>query len=153
MDKVLMVLGTCVVLPIAVVFIIMYKSKHETDRKTDIVLTALEKNPNVNVESIMTSFSKKANFDKTIKERIVSQLQNGIIMGLIGLGLLSYTFYMDYVGGMSTEILEMFYLGGFIMLAMGIAYLISFFISKKYFAKEMNESEAQEKENVDQIAE
>ena len=43
-------LGICVVLPVLIVWLIMRKQTNDTNKRTEIILAALEKNPNLQIE-------------------------------------------------------------------------------------------------------
>ena len=42
-------LGICVVLPVLIVWLIMRKQTNDTNKSTEIILDALEKNPNLQI--------------------------------------------------------------------------------------------------------
>ena len=79
-----------------------------------------------------------------MKERLLKKLMWGSIVTAVGTGLLGYTLYMDFPGGMQTTELRGWYLFGGVTLLIGLAILLVFFISKRMLAKELEmESEKQ----------
>ena len=46
-------LGICVVLPVLIVWLIMRKQTNDTNKRTEIILAALEKNPNLQIEEFI----------------------------------------------------------------------------------------------------
>ena len=69
-------LGIGVVLPIVIVALsLRHKLESEKNRK-DIILAALEKNSNINVEELVKKMNKP---DKLIKEKLLSKFQWGIL--------------------------------------------------------------------------
>ena len=105
-----------------------------TNQRTQIVLAAIEKNPEMDLEELMTKISPKK---KLLKEKLLSKLQTGNIAAFIGIGFLICAIYVDFVGGMTSNDLGMLYLAGAILLGVGIAFLISYSKGKKMLAKEM----------------
>ena len=130
------------VLPIVVVWLAIRSEMNKTNQRTQIVLAAIEKNPDMDLEELMKKISPQK---KLLKERLLSKLQAGCITTFIGIGFLICDIYVDFVGGMTSNDLRMLYLAGAILLAVGIAFLISYSKGKKMLAKEI---EAEEKKLI-----
>ena len=122
------------VLPIVVIWLTIRNEMNKTNQRTQIVLAAIEKNPDMDIEELMAKISPKK---KLLKEKLLSKLQTGNITTFIGIGFLICAIYVDFVGGMSSNDLRMLYLAGAILLSVGIAFLISYSKGKKMLAKEM----------------
>ena len=144
LDQILIVLGCGCVLPIMVVWLIIRESMNKTNQRTQIVLAAIEKNPDMDIEELMKKISPKP---KLLKEKLLSKLLWGSIIGLLGISLLVYGLLIDYRGGMNTNDLIRIYFAGGILLAVGIAFLVNYCLSKKMLAKEI---EAEEKLQIAQ---
>ena len=142
--SILVPLGCGCVLPIMIVWFTIRESMNKTNQRTQIVLAAIEKNPDLDIEELMKKISPKK---KLLKEKLLSKLQTGNITALLGIGFLMCAFYADYMGGMNSKDLRMLYLAGIILLVVGIAFLRNYFVGKKMLAKEM---EAEEKMLVSQ---
>lgn len=127
------------VLPIFAIWMGIRKEMNETNTRTQIALAAIEKNPNLDLEELMEKISPKK---KLIKEKLLSKLQTGNITALLGMGFLLCAIYVDYLGGMDSKDLRMLYLAGAILLIVGIAFLINYFVGKKMLAKEMEAEQA-----------
>lgn len=127
------------ILPIFAIWMGVRKEMNETNTRTQIVLAAIEKNPDMDVEELMKKISPKK---KLLKEKLLSKLQAGSITALLGIGFLVCSLYIDYIGGMDTNDLRMLYLAGAVLLGVGIAFIINYLVGKKMLAKEM---EAEEK--------
>ena len=132
------------VLPIMIVWFTIRESMNKTNQRTKIVLAAIEKNPDMDIEELMEKISPKK---KLLKEKLLSKLQTGNITALLGIGFLVCALYADYMGGMNSKDLRMLYLAGTILLVVGVAFLRNYFVGKKMLAKEM---EAEEKMLVSQ---
>ena len=122
------------VLPIMIIWFVIRSKMNETNQRTQIVLAAIEKNPDMDLEELMTKISPQK---KLLKEKLLSKLQTGNITSFIGIGFLICAIYVDLVGGMTPKDLRMLYLAGAILLGVGIAFLISYSKGKKMLAKEM----------------
>ena len=112
---------------------------NKTNQRTKIVLAAIEKNPDMDIKELMEKISPKK---KLLKEKLLSKLLWGSILGLLGISFLVYGLLIDYRGGMNTDDLIHIYFAGGILLAVGIAFLVNYLLSKKMLAKEI---EAEEK--------
>ena len=139
LDQILIALGCGCVLPIMVVWFTIRESMNKTNKRTQIVLAAIEKNPDMDIEELMKKISPK---QKLLKEKLLSKLLWGSIVGLLGMSFLIYGLLIDYRGGMNTNDLIRIYFAGGILLAVGIAFLVNYLLSKKMLAKEI---EAEEK--------
>ena len=127
------------VLPIMIVWFTIRESMNKTNQRTKIVLAAIEKNPDLDIEELMEKISPKK---KLLKEKLLSKLQTGNITALLGIGFLVCALYADYMGGMNSKDLRMLYLAGTILLVVGIGFLINYFVGKKMLAKEMEAEQA-----------
>jgi hypothetical protein len=132
-------LGCGCVLPIVAIWLTIREKMNDTNQRTQIALAAIEKNPEMDVEALMKKISPKK---KLLKEKLLSNLLWGSITALLGIGFIILGFFLDYRGGMQSKKLIMTYFAGGILLAVGIAFLAHYYISKKMLAKEI---EAEEK--------
>ena len=131
------------VLPILIIWFEIRKKMNETNKRTEILLAVIEKNPNMDIEELMKKISPKK---KLLKEKLLTKLLWGCIAALLGLVLIGLGTYMGFVGGYDPADILTASCFGFVMLAIGIAFLISYYIGKKMLAKEM---EAEEREKVE----
>ena len=131
-------LGVCVVLPIVIVALsLKHKLESEKNRK-DIILAALEKNSNINVEELVKMMNKP---DKMIKEKLLSKFQWGILTSIIGVGFVILSSIMGYQEEDYTDNIQFLGISGAVLLAIGIAFLLTYFYGKKMLSKEMETEE------------
>lgn len=131
-------LGVCVVLPIVIVALsLRHKLESEKNRK-DIILAALEKNSNINVEELVRKMNKP---DKLIKEKLLSKFQWGILTSIIGVGFVTLSSIMGYQEEDYTDNIQFLGISGAVLLAIGIAFLLTYFYGKKMLSKEMETEE------------
>ena len=126
------------VLPIVGIMMGVRQKMNETNKQTQIVLAAIEKHPDMDIEELMKKISPK---EKLLKEKLLSKLLSACITTFLGIALLGIAFWIDYIGGMETEKLHLLYIGGGILLAVGIAFLINYRIGRKMLAKEIEAEE------------
>ena len=134
LEEVLVPVAICVILPISIVAIVVGKKRHEMNKRTEILLAAIEKNAELDVDEYLRKMSPNK---KTIKERLITKLLWGSIIFALGFAVLVYSFWMDILGGMLTRSLQGAYMSGATLLLVGLAIILVFFISKKMLADEM----------------
>ena len=142
---ILVPLGICVVLPVMIVWLITRKQQNETNRKTEIMLKAIEAGQKIDGEL----FCIKQKASKSIKERLWDRLVIAwittifaIIHGIFGSSI--------YIGDFKLDMT----LFDSIFLAIGISFFISYYVGKKIFKKEMeaeagSEAEAESEAEVE----
>lgn len=122
------------ILPIVAILLGVRQKMNETNKRTEIILAAIEKNPEMDVEELMEKISPKK---KLLKEKILSKLQVGMIATLLGIGFIGSEMYLSIFKNSSSPMGVV----GLILLPVGIAFLISYFTGKKMLAKEMEAEE------------
>ena len=127
------------VLPIVIVWLNMRRRMNETNRQTQIVLAALEKNSDVDIEELMKKLSPKR---KLLKEKLLLRLLWGSILAFLGVALIGYCVVEGIVGGAPEAFLQQTSLCGAFLLAIGIAFLINYFVGRRMLAREMEAEEA-----------
>lgn len=112
------------------------RKKHKIDKQAEILHEAIQKGgtENVNVSEIVGAFNNKKN---TLKLTIIKNLKAGLICSLIGLGLIVVALLVIN----NVDLRNVMYVGGGVLVAVGVAFVITFFISKSYLAKEIEAEE------------
>ena len=128
-----------VVLPVLLMWLHNRRKINETNQRTQIVLAAIEKNAETDIEELLRKMAPQR---KLLKEKLLLKLQWGSIIGLLGISFFVYGLFLDYRGGRNTDDLIHIYFAGGILLAVGIAFIVNYRLSKKMLAKEI---EAEEK--------
>lgn len=125
--ELLIPLGVAVVLPITIVAIV-FKSVLASERnRKEIILAALEKNPNLNVEDLVKRMKKS---EKLIKEKLLAKLQRGCLCCLMGVALVLLYFFLSVQN-------EFFIIAGTALIAIGIAFLVGYFVGRRMLAQEI----------------
>ena len=125
-----------VVLPVLIVWLNNRKKINETNQRTQIVLAAIEKNQETDVEDLL---KKMAPQKKLLKEKLLTKLLWGGILTLLGLALTIFGCYL--IAGRGDE-KKPFILFGPLLMPVGIAFLINYFVGKKMLSKEMEAEQA-----------
>ena len=133
-------IGCGCILPIVAIWLGVRQKMNETNQRTQIVLAALEKNPEMDIEELLKKMTPK---QKLIKEKLLTKLLWGCLTTMLGLGLIGFGIYLNVnnLGGDNDPLTALGF--GFALLGIGIAFLINYGLGKRMLAKEM---EAEEKE-------
>lgn len=141
---ILIPLGICVALPVLIVWLVARYKTNETNKRSEIVIAAIEKNSEIDVEDF---FKKMTPPRKTYKERLQTRLLWGSILTAAGLALLGLGLYLDYSGGANNDELTGLLMFGIMSFLVGVAILIVYAICRKDLAKELeNKDGSEEKE-------
>jgi hypothetical protein len=130
----------CVVLPIMVVWLVARTRQHETNRKAEIMLKAIE----AGVPVDMTQFEPvKKKAPKSIKQELLDKLNGACVTSLMGIGFLTLGILRVVITDFGRNMfINKFWLpAGAVLLAVGIGLFISYFVGKKMLAKEIEAEE------------
>ena len=75
------------ILPIFAIWMGIRKKMNETNTRTQIVLAAIEKNPNMDIEELMEKISPKK---ELLKEKLLTKLLWGCLTAMLGIGLIGF---------------------------------------------------------------
>ena len=121
------------VLPIMFIWLETRRKINESRDRMQIITTAIEKNPDMDLEELMKKISPKK---KLLKEKLLRKLLWGCITSVIGLGLIGLGIYLFGSGDDKKDALTSI-IFGVILLAVGGAFIINFGVGKKMLAKEL----------------
>ena len=131
-------IGICVVLPVMIVWLVMRRRQHEMDRKTEVMLKAIEAGAKIDA-GFFTGHQEAL----TIKERLLKRLTSACVTFLLGLFMLVGG--VIFGNGMGWDIVDgpgfIMAVPGGVLLAIGIALFIVYFVGKKMLAKEIEAEE------------
>lgn len=126
--QILVPIGVAVVLPIAIVAIVFRSALASERNRKEIVLAVLEKNPDIDVEQLMKNLKKS---EKLIKEKLLARLERGCLCCLMGVAFMVLYFFLGVQGE------DFIVVVGAALIAIGIAFLVSYFVGRRMLAKEM----------------
>ena len=139
LEDILVPLGICVILPVTIVWMSIRKRINDTNKRTQIILTAIEKNPDVDIQEYLNKLNRP---EKSLKEKLMQKLLWACVLVALGVCAIGYG-AIGYLTGEG----DMDFVGiGSVLLMLGIAFLIVFFVSKKTMAKELKA----ENKNIEQ---
>lgn len=125
--EILIPIGVVVVLPVAIVAIVFKSALASERNRKEIILAALEKNPNLDVEDLVKRMKKS---EKLIKEKLIARLERGCACCLMGVAFVLLYFFLSVQN-------EFLIITGAALIAIGIAFLISYFVGRRMLAQEM----------------
>lgn len=123
-------IAICFLLPVLIVAIVFAFKSYDVRKKTELVAKALEHGENVDTERLIKSLSPKK---KSIRQKLYGRMTTGFVFSFIGVAII--------VIGLMERSLEDFKLFGCFVLAIGLAYVASFFFGKYYLAKEIEKQD------------
>lgn len=133
LTELLVPIGVCVALPISIVYLILKRKIISENNKKEIILAALEKNADVNIEELVKKTSAP---DKLLKEKLLKKLQWGLMTIVLSIGLFIYAIFVGDTGE-----LKLYVIGSVVLLAIGVSLLFTYLMGKKMLAKEMEAEE------------
>ena len=133
LTELLVPIGICVALPISIVYLILKRNIISENNKKEIILAALEKNADVNIEELVKKTSAP---DKLLKEKLLKKLQWGLMTIVLSIGLFIYAIFVGDAGE-----LKLYVIGSVVLLAIGVSLLFTYLMGKKMLAKEMEAEE------------
>jgi hypothetical protein len=142
MEDIIVPIFICVVLPVAIVWLVARTKQNETNRKAEIMLKAIESGAQVDMNQFSSPDKRKS--PKTLKQELLDKLTGACITTFMGVAFLIWAF-VGYFNPGFTEgrfFNHMAPVAGGVLFAIGIGLFISYFVGKKMLAKEI---EAEEK--------
>ena len=137
LEDILVPLGMCVVLPVLVVWLAMRKQQNDTNRKAEVMLKAIEAGKDIDPD-----YFKEPDKNVSIKQKLLRRLTWACITLFIGAIVLTISLIASAQGKICYEATLGFSVFGGIMIAIGAALFIAFFVGRNMLAKEI---EAEEK--------
>ena len=130
--QLLVPIGVAVVLPITIVAIVFKSALASERNRKEIILAALEKNPNLDVEDLVKRMKKS---EKLIKEMLLARLERGCACCLMGVAFVLLYFFVEVVRT------DMLLFVGAALIPIGIAFLVGYFVGRRMLAQEMEAEE------------
>lgn len=124
-----------VVLPVMVVWLVTRARLKKNEQTMAVLVKAIENGVDIDPALLVSETEGGRN----TKMKLVRKLTTGVICAIIGLAVLICT-QLDAFEGVAG--IEMLYIIGGVLIAVGAAYILAFFVGRKYLAPEI---EAEEK--------
>ena len=135
LTEILVPIFVCVILPVAIVSIVGRTKQNEINRKSEIMIKAIENGQQIDPELF------KAKAPKTLKQELVEKLTGGCVVTLMGVAFLTLYCIDRFVPGAHIMFGSWLPVAGGVMLAVGIGLLVSYFASKSILADEIKAEE------------
>ena len=127
-------IGVCVVLPVMIVWLVTRARIKKNEQKMAVLVKAIENGVEIDPELLVSETESSRN----TKMKLIKKLTTGIVCSMIGIALLVCS-SLDAFEGVAG--LEMLYIIGGVMVAIGVAYMVAFFVGRKYLAPEIEAEE------------
>lgn len=139
LEDILVPIFVCVVLPVSIVLIVFLASMNADNKRSQILLKALEVNPNMNVDTLAEALKKPR---RTPQEMLARRLLRGCAFSILGVLLVVYS-VIATANGVAFDDDSVFFpcIGGAILLAFGIGYLVVYFATRKQVNDNKEEEE------------
>ncbi len=134
MSDILVPIFVCVVLPVSIVLITAFVKINGENKRSQIILKAIEANRDIDAEKLIESLKK---VQKTPREILNGRLLRGCMFTLIGI-ILTVLGIINLASGFvfsEAEVTMPVLLGG-IAMAIGVSFLIVWFITRKQILTE-----------------
>lgn len=128
-EEMIGIIFVCVVLPVLIVFIVFRAAMNSDNKRAEILIKAIEQNGDVDADRLAQALEKPR---KSPREVLNLRLLRGCIFSLIGLffaviGLVSWAQGTEF--GADPVTIPLLFGGA--LLAVGISYLIVFFVTRR----------------------
>jgi hypothetical protein len=132
--------GAIPIIVLVGIIMLLKNRRHKIDQQSKLISQMIEKGEaaNLDFKAMVEALNVSDNKQKTLKKSILKHLEYGSLCSLIGLFLLIY--------GVCTCNNHPIVVGG-LLLTIGVAFLVMFFISKNYLKKEIEAEEGKLNEN------
>ena len=137
MEEILVPIAICVVLPVMIVWLVTRARENETNRKTEIMLKAIESGATIDPNLL----GNQGHI--TVKERLLKRLTGACVTSLLGVAciILNLVQWAKWGETLSKSTLSMTLAMGCILLAIGVALFIVYFVGRKMLSKEIEAEE------------
>lgn len=128
-------LSVCVILPMVALWLHLRHRRHESDLRTQIVMTAIEKNGEIDVQQFLQSLTPPEKPRRSLRERLVMLLHWEVLFGALltvfGVGLLLFIpigkLFLDWGNNNILPLL----IFGMPSLAIGLGLLMAYGVGKR----------------------
>ena len=135
------IIAICVLLPITMASLRYKNKQYETRKKSDILMAAIEKNADINVQDFLNKFNPpRKSFEEKMKTMLHLELLWGAILLIVGL-LCMLVFILVYCfEHFDTDYITLGVIFGIIPIGIGAGLLVAHFNGKKTLGKNKAQS-------------
>lgn len=128
LDTLLILIAICVVLPITIVWILYRASMNHENKRAQILIEAIKSRNDLNAVALVESFNKPIKTEKEIRSL---RLLLGLIFSLSGIVITALSLMSIFDDGLFPLFSEILIMLGGISIAIGISYLIVYYLTGK----------------------
>lgn len=122
----------CVVLPVAIVWLSVYAARFREAKRTEVLLKAIESGKDIDANMIANAMSKPHKAPRTPRERLNNRLTVGCVGLTIGIMLEVVLCIGRFVmNALSDEMFLISSMWNSILLGIGVAFMIVYFVTRK----------------------
>lgn len=122
----------CGILPVAIVWIVTNKLKNRDDKRAEVLMKAIESNKEIDANKLAESLGSPNDQKSDILSK---RLLRGLMFSFIGLAMIIGALLI-FGNGDSGDTPEFGIMGGTVLLAIGISYLIVYWVTYRQKQKE-----------------
>ncbi len=120
----------CCILPVTIVWLICRRWINNDNRRADVLIEAIKTYNGMDIDRLVETLAKP---NKTPAELLNLRLLRGCIFTLVGLALTVVCVVICLNCGGMTDPAGIFMVLGAVSVAIGVSYLITYFVTKKQF--------------------
>lgn len=130
MDEILVPIFVCVILPVAIVAIVYATRINNDNKRAKVLIKAIEANCGIDADKLAEALQKPR---KSARQILNSRLLRGCIFSFVGIalcicGIVSFCVGTPFGDGSVSGLLIV----GSVMLALGLSYLVVYWITRKH---------------------
>ena len=126
---ILVPISICVVLPIAIVLIIFMTAMNSDNKRTKVLIKAIEANNNIDADKLAAAFAKPR---KTPLEILNKRLLRGCMFTFTGIALIIVALVsLAYGTEFANDSVTLPMIFGGALLSIGLSYLVVYFVTRK----------------------
>ena len=132
---VFLIFGAVPVVVLEGVIMFLKNRRHKVEEHSKLISQMIEKSEGANIDfkAMAEMLNESDNKKKTTKMAVLKHLEYGALCSLVGLFVLLYGLFINPID-------KAVIIGG-LLLTIGVAFLIMFFVSKNYLKKEIEKEE------------
>ena len=132
---VFLIFGAVPVVVLVGVIMFLKNRRHKVEEHSKLISQMIEKSEGANIDfkAMAEMLNESDNKKKTTKMAVLKHLEYGALCSLVGLFVLLYGLFINPID-------KAVIIGG-LLLIIGVAFLIMFFVSKNYLKKEIEKEE------------
>lgn len=138
MEDIILPIFMCVVMPVAIVWLVMRAKQNETNKMAEIMLKAIE--AGIPLDPVFFKTQTRT-LQKSLKERQLGWLTAACILIALGLGSILVGVIIILINNWTyvtaPSVYQLLTFAGGILFVIGIALLVVYFIRKRILAKEL----------------